>query len=218
MTNAVHTLNGGRAAADLAGDPVVHSGCAPKGLPGGIRVPNLRSATRLADCPMGGAHTWTRQISQTKSSREICMRGHVAAKPLLNRPEQILYSRLVRAFPGHIVLSQVALCRLLTVEGAGTVAGAGGQAIANRFRQMVADFVVCRPDFTALAVVELDPCARPRDAERERDCRKDRFLQAAGVKVIRLPANDIPCESAIKALVASLPLNSSNAERVRRAS
>lgn len=33
----------------------------------------------------------------------------VTAKPLLSPPEQQLYGRLVRAFPGHIVLAQVAL-------------------------------------------------------------------------------------------------------------
>jgi hypothetical protein len=32
--------------------------------------------------------------------------------PLLNRHEQVLYGRLVRAFPGHIILAQAELSRL----------------------------------------------------------------------------------------------------------
>jgi hypothetical protein len=143
------------------------------------------------------------------------MRGIVTAKPLLSRPEQILYGRLVRAFPGHIILAHVALSRLLVVDR--TDRAAEGQATVSRFRQWVADFVVCRSDFTALAVVELDDHSKPCDAQRERHRRKDQILHAAGVKVVRLPAADIPNEPALKALVAALPLNSS-AQSVRRAS
>src|SRR5580692_3355416 len=78
----------------------------------------------------------------------------VTAKPLLTRPEQQLYGRLVRAFPGHIILAQVALSQLLTVARA--VAHRDAQSTTNRFRQLVADFVLCAPDFTAVAVIELD--------------------------------------------------------------
>ncbi len=111
------------------------------------------------------------------------MLGNVVARALLGRAEQLLYGRLVRAFPGHIVLSQVALSRLLVLDR--TDAG-------------VLDFVVCRADFTALAVVELD--------HGEKDRSKDQYLQAAGLKVIRLQGVDIPDERALKALVGTLPV------------
>jgi hypothetical protein len=141
----------------------------------------------------------------------------VIDNPLLSRAEQILYGRLVRAFPGHVVLSQVAVSRLL----AGRTAGMGGQAAGNRFKDWVADFVVCRPDFTIVAVVELAGSATSRDAERTRE-RKDESLRAAGIKVVRLPGGDaladIPNESGLKALVAALPVNSSTAQLLRRAS
>ena len=144
------------------------------------------------------------------------MRGIVAAKPLLSRPEQQLYGRLVRAFPGHVILAHVALSRLLVVDQSASVADA--QPSTNRHRQWVADFVVCRSDFTALAVVEVDEGGKPRDAQREKHRRRDQFLQAAGIKVVRVAAADIPHELALKALVAALPLNSSAAEVMRRAS
>lgn len=144
------------------------------------------------------------------------MRGIVAAKPLLSRPEQQLYGRLVRAFPGHVILAHVALSRLLVVDQPASVADA--QPSTNRHRQLVADFVVCRPDFTVLAVVEVDEGGKPRDAQREKHRRKDQILQAAGIKVVRVAAADIPNEPALKALVAALPLNSSAAQVMRRAS
>jgi hypothetical protein len=123
-----------------------------------------------------------------------------ATKPLLSRPEQLLYSRLVRAFPGHVILVHVALSRLL-----------------------VANFVVCRPDFTVVAAVELDePIDRSSEAHRcaarHKHLRKDLQLQAAGVKVIRVAAQDLPDERALKSLVAALPLNPPSAQAMQRAS
>lgn len=144
------------------------------------------------------------------------MRGMICAKPLLGQPAQQLYGRLVRAFPGHVVLAQVPLLRFLSADPAASATEV--QAITNRYKNMVADFVICRPDFTALAVIELEDRTKPRDAQLERHRRKDQFLQAAGVKVVRVPANDIPSEPALKALVAALPLNSSAAQPMRRAS
>jgi hypothetical protein len=126
----------------------------------------------------------------------------VSAKPLLSRPEQVLYGRLVRAFPGRVILAQVALSQLLVAARA---EDGSAQPIANRFRQLVADFVVCAPDFTALAVIELDDSSHHRNSQRERDQRKDQFLQAAGIKVIRVAVSDIPSEAALKALVAVMP-------------
>jgi len=123
------------------------------------------------------------------------MRETVAAKPLLTRCEQLLYGRLVRAFPGHIILSHVTLSRLLNV-----------------------DFMVCRADFTPLAAIEIDDVDARHTAQRERRRRRDQSLQAAGVKVIHVSANDLPDEAALRALVASHPLHSCTEQLVRRAS
>jgi very-short-patch-repair endonuclease len=139
----------------------------------------------------------------------------VTARPLLSRPEQLLYGRLVRAFPGHLILAQVALSQLLVVDRMGQDGGA--QSTANRFRQLVADFVVCAPDFTAVAVIELDDRSHHRTVQRERDRRKDRFLQAAGIKVIRVAVSDLPSEAALKALVAVMPITLPATQLARRA-
>jgi hypothetical protein len=122
------------------------------------------------------------------------MREVAAAKCLLNPIEQVLYGRLVRAFPGHIVLARVALSR-----------------------QLVVDFAVLRSDFTVLAAVELCSRAKPRIAQREREARMEAALHAARVKLLRLVAEDIPSDAALKALVAALPLASAGTP-MRRAS
>jgi hypothetical protein len=123
------------------------------------------------------------------------MSGMIGAKPLLDKREQLLYGRLVRAFPGHIILVNVALSRLV-----------------------VAAFAVCKSDFTPVAVVELEDCGDSKGVPSDRHRHKDQLIQAAGIKVIRLMANDIPSESALKALVAVLPLTSSTSQLMRRAS
>jgi hypothetical protein len=128
----------------------------------------------------------------------------------------MLYGRLVRAFPGHIVLAQVALSRLLTTDRPGAAATAG--AIGGRPKHGVADFVILTAEFVAVAVLELDGRANARDGQRERDRRRDAALCAAGIKVVRLPVDDIPGESALKALVAALPLNAAAGPMMRRAS
>jgi len=139
----------------------------------------------------------------------------VTAKALLSRPEQLLYGRLVRAFPGHIILAQVALSQLLVVTRSDS--DGNTQSISNRFRQLVADFVVCAPDFTALAVIELDDRTHGRKVQRERDQRKDRFLREAGIKVIRVAVADMPSEAALRALVAVVPTALPAAPLARRA-
>ena len=144
------------------------------------------------------------------------MPATLSAKPLLNRPEQMLYARLVRAFPGHVILAQVALSQLLVVGNA--PAGADRHGISNRFRQLVADFVICRPDFSAIAVVELDDPEARSEARIEKNRRKDRFLTAAGVKVVRISSRDLPSELGLKTLVAILPANATTEQLLRRAS
>jgi very-short-patch-repair endonuclease len=121
----------------------------------------------------------------------------------------------MRAFPGHVILAQVALSQLLKVNRRD--AGDSRQSISNRFRQLVADFVVCTPDFKALAVIELDDRSHSRNVQCERDQRKDRFLQSAGIKVIRVAASDMPNEAALKTLVAVMPTTSTPAQLMRRA-
>jgi len=130
----------------------------------------------------------------------------LTAKILLSDPERLLYGRLVRALPGHIVLAKVAMSQLLDFE---EPASGKSPSRANQLRQWVADFVVCAPDFSAAAIIELDRRAQQREAQRTRDAWKSALLQAAGIRVFRVPVADIPHESDLKALLALRPAHSS---------
>jgi hypothetical protein len=82
---------------------------------------------------------------------------------------------------------------------------------------MVADFVICRPDFSALAVVELARPGRSGEARRRRLSQMEAALRAAGIKVLQLAPRDIPSEPALRALIAALPAHGP-ASLMRRAS
>jgi hypothetical protein len=133
----------------------------------------------------------------------------VTQKPLLSRPEQVLYGRLVRAFPGYVIFTQIALSQILTVDRADVPGGSA--SIANR--QLIAEFVLCTADFLVTAVIELDDRLPRREPRRGKDQRKYQLLADAGIKVIRVPADDIPNESALKALAAVGPATTPSMRR-----
>lgn len=118
-------------------------------------------------------------------------------KPL-SVPEQVLYFRLVNALPGHIVLGQVQLSRLLGVKK-----GNNAQAWLNRINRMSADFVICNKDSSILAVIELDDASHNGEKRKQADAKKDNALASAGIKIHRWHVNAIPDESAIKATLIS---------------
>ena len=59
-------------------------------------------------------------------------------KKPLSQPEQVLYHRLVKALPDHIVLAQVQVSRVLGVKK-----GFSFNEWNNRINRMSYDFVVC---------------------------------------------------------------------------
>jgi very-short-patch-repair endonuclease len=126
-----------------------------------------------------------------------------ARKPL-SQAEQILYFRLVRALPEHIVLAQVQLSRLLGVRK-----GNSHQSWTNRINRMSVDFVVCHKDSTIVAVIELDDATHEQQERRTADARKDKALASAAVRLIRWQARSIPDIATIQS--AFLPGASVNA-------
>jgi very-short-patch-repair endonuclease len=111
--------------------------------------------------------------------------------------EKALYRRLVEAFPGHLVLPQVAFSQLIKNKR-GAPAGTRG-----RYSQCVADFVICDSEFKSLAVVELDGKAHDSAARQLKDRNKDQAAVAAGLQVHRISSKTMPTSAQIRALVLS---------------
>ena len=126
----------------------------------------------------------------------------ISASPF-STPEQVLYFRLVKALPDHIVLGQVQLSRLVGVKK-----GNNAQAWLNRINRMSADFVVCKKDSSIVAVIELDDATHSGEKREQADAKKDRALAAADIKVNRWQVKAIPNEAQIKATFLSQPVAS----------
>jgi hypothetical protein len=127
----------------------------------------------------------------------------------LTQPEQVLYHRLVAALPGHMVLSQVQVSRVLGVCK-GTPQP---RAWLNRINQLSYDFVVCSPDATVLAAIELDDSTHSRPDRVSADDRKDRASAGAGLRLIRWHVRDLPDAAAIAAAMIA-PKNPDRATEI----
>ena len=117
--------------------------------------------------------------------------------------EQVLYHRLVKALPEHIVLAQVQVSRVLGVKK-----GFKFHEWNNRINRLSYDFVVCSKDSAVLAAIELDDKSHDAADRVETDRKKERATSAAGVRLIRWHAKSLPDQAAIQAAFAgdTLPL------------
>ena len=125
----------------------------------------------------------------------------VFPKKVLSPVEQQLYHRLVRAFPDHVVLAQVAFSQLVGVKK-----GENFTAIWNRYNRLTADFVLCTKDFRTAAVLELDDRSHDHPARQDADRRKAAICEAAGIPLHRLNVNPLPDEAELRALLQLPPL------------
>ena len=104
----------------------------------------------------------------------------LVARDVLSAREREFHRLLMMQYPGHHIFAQYALSQLLDVQ-----AGASNpQSVRNQFSQLVADFVLCRADYSVVAVVELDDSTHGGLQARERDARKDLAIRSAGLRLV----------------------------------
>lgn len=123
-------------------------------------------------------------------------RWPVFPKKVLTPVEQQFYQRLVRAFPEHVVLAQVAFSQLVGVKK-----GENFHAIWNRYNRLTADFVVCNRDFSIAAVIEIDDSSHDSPTRMDADRRKASICAAAGIALHRLNVNPLPNEAELRSLL-----------------
>jgi hypothetical protein len=121
----------------------------------------------------------------------------VAARDLLTERERSLYQSLLRLYPDHKIFIQVALSQLIDVPESHPKR----QSIRNQFSQLVADFVLCRPDLSVVAVIELDDRSHRRADRQAADARKTKALEDSGLRLVRVPAGALPSAEKLQALV-----------------
>jgi hypothetical protein len=118
--------------------------------------------------------------------------GYRSRKPL-SEPEQVLFWRLREAVPECVVLSQVSFSRFIEPVGAH---GGARQGLFNRISRKTVDFLVCLPDFSLVAAVELDD----RTHLLAKDAMRDAILESAGIPMLRVNVRDLPTVEVLRAM------------------
>ena len=114
-------------------------------------------------------------------------------KKPLSQPEQVLYHRLIRALPEHIVLAQVQVSRVLGVKK-----GSKFHEWNNRINRLSYDFVVCTKDSTVIAAIELDDKSHESTSRISTDAKKDKASSDAGLRLFRWNVRSLPNEEVIR--------------------
>ena len=120
-------------------------------------------------------------------------------KRLLTPPEQILYHRLVKSLPNHVVLAQVQMSRVLGVKK-----GFRFHEWNNRINRMSYDFVICDKAATLIAAIELDDKSHESEHRKDSDAKKSRATTDAGLRLIRWHVKSLPDELTIQREISAL--------------
>lgn len=115
------------------------------------------------------------------------------AKRPLSEPEQILYWRLREAMPDCVVLCQVAFSRFLEPSSRQERTR---RRLFFRIAQKSVDYLVCLPDFTIIAAIELDDGTHRPD----KDSRRDAIFASASIPLIRLQVRSLPQVNELRAM------------------
>jgi len=125
-------------------------------------------------------------------------------KDLLSEIEQSLFHRLKEACPEQIVLAQVSMSALVGIKK-----NPSWNAQFNKINRKYVDFVLCRPDFSINAVIELDDKTHEQYERWKSDDVKNVAFMNAGIKLIRFKAKELPSVEQIKAAIDSVHQKSS---------
>lgn len=121
------------------------------------------------------------------------------SKKPLSEPELILYHRLIKAMPDNIILAQVQLSRVLGVKK-----GFNNNEWNNKINRMSLDFLICNNDSSIIAAIELDDKSHEKENRIKADTKKNKALEAANIKLIRLNVKSMPDETKIKELLGKV--------------
>ena len=121
----------------------------------------------------------------------------LSARSLLSERENEFYHHLLALYPNHQIFVQVALSQLINVDRNHPEC----DSIRARYKQLVADFVLCGRDLRVIAVIELDDRSHERADQQDADARKNKALADAGIRLVRIRAGTLPSEDALRALI-----------------
>lgn len=131
-------------------------------------------------------------LIKTKKIQGIDTNSKYYSKKPLSDSEQVLYHRLKEALPQNEILAQVSFSRFIYTKGSDQKENL---SLNNRSRQKVIDFLICKPDFSIEAAIELDDSTHIQQKDEERD----KILNSAGLRIIRWNVKNMPSKEEITA-------------------
>lgn len=107
-----------------------------------------------------------------------------ASKPIMTFREVAMFHRLRDSLPSDfIILGQVDMKSALRIKSK-------DQRTSRRWLGVISqkslDFVVCAPDTSIIAVIELDDASHNKPGRKEADDAKEKALKDAGIKFLRV--------------------------------
>ncbi|BBH12978.1 DUF2726 domain-containing protein [Chromobacterium haemolyticum] len=125
-----------------------------------------------------------RSFNNATSPRKFgSARFKLKGKTLLTQREQECFNRLTKSLsPDFLVFPQVAFSQIIDTEGGSKFDNEG---LRRTMSQKVADFVICKPDLTMIAIIELDD--RSHIGKEEKDRQRDSIIRQIGLMPLRIP-------------------------------
>ena len=105
----------------------------------------------------------------------------------------MLYHRLVKSLPDHIVLAQVQVSRVLGVKK-----GFRFHEWNNRINRLSYDFVICDKASAVIAAIELDDKSHESEHRVATDAKKTKATTDAGLRLVRWHVKSLPDELTIQ--------------------
>lgn len=150
---------------------------------------------------LGAALLFILLISQQRKSNPFDGKHKLPyfRRPLMSKIELSVYQTLIKTLPEFLIFPQVQASRVL-----GIPANKDNYYWFNFISRLSYDFVVCRPDSTPIAIIEIDDSTHTLAKRQEADNRKNKATAAAGIAVIRWQVRHIPNSKEIKHLIQSI--------------
>lgn len=134
-------------------------------------------------------------VAKRKQSGGMTAEVPYYGKSPLTEVEQVLYYRLVEALPELVVLAQVPLTAILGIKKR---QNKSWQGQFNAISRKSVDYVVCRKDFSIVAVIELDDSTHEKPERQKSDEVKNAAFKAVGIEVLRLKPGKLPEAASIQ--------------------
>lgn len=113
---------------------------------------------------------------------------HYFKRKPLSENEQVMYWRLVKVLPDHVIMPQVVMSQCV---------GTRSRPAFATIAQKSIDFVVCTKASEIVAAIEIDDRTHNAAGRKKADETKNAALEKAGIQCIRWQAGKLPNETEI---------------------